>query len=145
MGLTPGGSDFPPGSPVDAGLQWLVDFDRAVTAGMALKIPITPDQHARVSIASSFMVSAAKGTAAEFADLIDAHHYTDGFAFVPQGSPTNNTIDASSAFSRKDPTFDISFAVERQSAAEHSPHCRRQHLCRTTWSRSATSRSHSVC
>ena len=40
---------------------------------------------------------------------------------MPQGSPTNNTTDASSAFSRKDPTFAISFAVERQGALNTSP------------------------
>src|SRR5207249_10434624 len=45
-----------------------------------------------------------------------AHHYTDGFALVPQGAPTNNTPDASSAYSSKDPDYDTSFAVERQDA-----------------------------
>ena len=49
-----------------------------------------------------------------FAALLDAHHYTDGIAFVPQGAPTNNTPDASSAYSRKDPDYAISFAVERE-------------------------------
>lgn len=114
VGLTPGGSGFPPGSPVDAGLQWLVDFDQAMAAGMAIKISLTAEQYG-AGFEQIFVYGVrAKGTAAEFADLIDAHHYTDGFALVAQGSPTNNTSDASSAFSRKDPTFDISFAVERQ-------------------------------
>ncbi len=77
-----------------------------------------PSNVAPASIKSLFYGLRSKGNAAEFADLIDAHHYTDGFALVPQGSPTNNTTDASSAFSRKDPTFDISFAVERQDALD---------------------------
>jgi hypothetical protein len=48
-----------------------------------------------------------------FASLLDAHHYTDGFALVPQGAPTNNTPDADSGYSRKDLDYEISFAVER--------------------------------
>src|SRR5438309_7467104 len=44
IGMTPGAGALPPGQPVDAGMQWLVDFDAAVKAGMALKIPLTPEQ-----------------------------------------------------------------------------------------------------
>jgi hypothetical protein len=115
VGLTPGAGAFPPGSPVDSGLQWLVDFNEALAAGMALKIPLTAEQHANGFDRIYVYGLRSQGTAADFAALIDAHHYTDGFAFVPQGSPTNNTADASSAFSRQDPDFSISFAVERQS------------------------------
>ena len=35
---------FPDGLPVDAGMRWLVDFDAAVAAGMALRIPVTAAQ-----------------------------------------------------------------------------------------------------
>ena len=123
VGLTPGAGSFPPGSPVDTGLQWLVDFNQALAAGMALKIPLTAAQY-QAGFSQIFVYGlGAQGNATEFADLIDAHHYTDGFALVPQGSPTNNTTDASSAFSRKDPTFDISFAVERQAALNTDSNC----------------------
>jgi hypothetical protein len=115
VGLTPGAGSFPPGSPVDAGMQWLIDFDQALAAGMALKIPISTTQRSagfeRIFV---YGVRSSESAAADLKDLIDAHHYTDGFAFVPQGSPTNNTADASSAFSSKDSNFEISFAVERQ-------------------------------
>ena len=46
VSLTPPATGFPPGSPVDAGMQWLVDFDTALAAGMALKIPLTAQQRA---------------------------------------------------------------------------------------------------
>ncbi|WP_260735077.1 hypothetical protein [Tunturiibacter lichenicola] len=118
VGLTPGAGSFPPGSPVDANLQWLVDFNQALAAGMALKIPLTPEQRSTGFDQVFVYGLRSKGNAAEFSNLIEAHHYTDGFALVPQGSPTNNTTDASSAFSRKDPTFDISFAVERQDSLD---------------------------
>lgn len=123
VGLTPGAGAFPSGSPVDSGLQWLVDFNQALSAGMALKITLAPQQYTAGFDVLYVYGMRAQGNASEFADLIDAHHYTDGFAFVPQGSPTNNTTDASSAFSRKDPNYDISFAVERQAALNVTGTC----------------------
>ena len=89
---------FPPGQPVDAGMQWLVDFDTAVKAGMALKIPLTAEQRAtgfdRIFV-YGLRTQGTSGTDA-FSSLLDAHHYTDGFSLVPQGAPTNNTPDADS-------------------------------------------------
>ena len=35
-------------------------------------------------------------------ELLDAHHYTDGLAFLVQGTPSNNTPDAPSGFSSRD-------------------------------------------
>ncbi len=114
IGPTPHAGAFPPGSPVDAGMKWIVDFDTALAAGMALKIPLTAAQRAagfdRILVYG--LRSDANG-ATVLAALLDAHHYTDGFAIVPQGAPTNNTPDASSAFSRKDDGYERSFATER--------------------------------
>ena len=53
--------------------------------------------------------------------LLDAHHFTDGLALVPQGAPTKNTPDASSAYSSKDPDSSKSFGVERQAALTTNP------------------------
>ena len=75
---------------------------------------------------------------APFAALLDAHHYTDGFALVPQGSPTKNTADAV-GLRPKDPDYATSFAVERQGAAEPGARLRRQCL-RTARHRSGASR-----
>ncbi len=111
--LPPGTSPFPAGSPVDAGLQWLVDFDAAMAAGMALKIPLTPAQ--RNAGFDRILVYGLRtsGTGADdLGTLLDAHHYTDGFALVPQGAPTKNTSDNPSAYARKDPAFAASFAYE---------------------------------
>src|SRR6185312_846583 len=123
VSLTPPATSFPPGSPVDAGMQWLVDFDQALAAGMALKIPLTAQQRASGfdRIFAYGLRSETRGDGGEnnaspaqasdlVAALLDEHHYTDGFAVVPQGAPTNNTSDASSFYSRKDPDFEISFA-----------------------------------
>lgn len=123
VSLTPPATAFPPGSPVDAGMQWMVDFDAAVAAGMAIKIPLTADQwlagFERIFVYGLRAENAqgndgaASGSGALTA-LLNDHHYTDGLSLVPQGAPTNNTADASSFYSRKDPDYEISFAVERQ-------------------------------
>jgi hypothetical protein len=116
VGMTPGAGALPPGSPVDAGMQWLVDFDVALKAGMALKIPLTPDQRARGFdriFVYGLRTQGANGRDT-FSSLLDAHHYTDGVSLVAQGAPTNNTPDVDSAYSRKDIDYETSFAVERQ-------------------------------
>jgi hypothetical protein len=126
VSLTPPATGFPPGSPVDAGMQWLVDFDAALAAGMALKIPLTAQQRAqgfdRIFVYGLCTETGGDPNAnnpapvngsATLTTLLDNHHYSDGFSLVPQGAPTNNTSDASSFYSRKDPDFEISFAVER--------------------------------
>jgi hypothetical protein len=124
-------SGFPDGMPVDAGMRWLVDFDAAVTAGMAMRIPITSaerragfDRVLVYGLAAEASPSAAAGastSAASIADLLDAHHYSDGLTFAPQGSPTRNTSDAPSAYSRADPGAAVSFAVEVGPALTSDP------------------------
>jgi hypothetical protein len=115
IGLTPGSGSFPPGSPVDPGMKWLVDFNAAEAAGMALRIPLTTAERStgfdRIFV-YGLRTSSPGGTT--FGDLLDAHHYTDGFSLVPQGAPTNNTTDSDSHYSRKDLNFEFSFATERQ-------------------------------
>jgi hypothetical protein len=122
-GLTPGGAALPPGSPVDPGMKWQVDFDAALAAGMALKIPLTQQQRAsgfeRIFVYGVRARDTAGGDT--LATLLNAHHYTDGFSLVPQGAPTNNTPDASSAYSRQDPQYEVSFAVERGASLSQDP------------------------
>ena len=118
VGLTPRGNGFSDGLPVDTAMRWLVDFEEAEKVGMGIRIPLNATESAtgfeRIIV---FGVCDEKqdGTGdSTLAALLDAHHYTDGVSFVPQGAPTNNTADASAAFSRKDPDYATSFAVERR-------------------------------
>lgn len=103
---------------VDKDTLWMVDFDTAVDIGMAVRIPLTIQETQqsfdRIIAFGVKTPARQQNGAAAFASLLDAHHYTDGLAFVPQGTPTNNTPDVSSAFSRQDPGYDTSFTVERQ-------------------------------
>ncbi len=121
--LTPPATAFPPGSPVDPGMLWLVDFATAEKAGMAVRIPLTAAER-RTGFDRIFVYglrSERVSGSETFAALLDDHHYTDGFSLVPQGAPTNNTPDADSAYARKDPDAEISFAVERQDPLNADP------------------------
>jgi len=108
-------------------LQWMVDFDAAVAAGMGQRIALIGSEAQLLSVVLVIGMPAAEPTtpadpptatagatgAAVLQALLDAHHYTDGLAFVPQGAPTNNTPDVPSYWSRQDPGYERSFAVER--------------------------------
>jgi hypothetical protein len=102
---------FPDGLPVDPGMRWLVDFDAAVAAGMALRIPLTPAQRA-AGFDRVLVYGLCDPAAGSLAGLLNAHHYADGLAFAPQGSRTRNTSEAPSGYSRADPGALTSFAVE---------------------------------
>ncbi len=126
VSLTPNGTAHSPaGGVVDANLKWMVDFPTALAAGMALKIPLTAQQSA--TGIDQIFVYGLRGNDTQagqsFAVLLNAHHYTDGVALVPQGSPTNNTPDATSAYSRKDPNYEISFETEREGPLTSNPAC----------------------
>lgn len=125
VGLRPGGGQLPPDLPVDEGMRWLVDFGEAQAAGMALRIPLSaPERQQGFDRVIAYGVRAAQEgepASSAFTALLDAHHYTDGLAWVPQGSPTNNTADAASAFSRSDRDFETSFQVERQARLTSDP------------------------
>ena len=117
VGMTPHDGTLPDGLPVDAAMRWLVDFDLAVNLGMAARIELSPNER-EVGFDRLIVLGVRKALAdgpgdSSLVALLDAHHYSDGVAFVPQGAPTNNTPDTSSAYSRKDPDYDISFQVER--------------------------------
>jgi hypothetical protein len=72
---------------VDQDTLWMADFDTAVEIGMAVRIPltITETQQNFDKIIAVGVKTPAKDLsgAATFALLLDAHHYTDGLAFVP--------------------------------------------------------------
>ncbi len=86
------------------GDEWLQDFNKAIKAGMGIKIKIEPkDTKFEKVIVSGFRYDKdpllpAKG----LADLFDNHQYTQGFSFLDYGTPTNNTENAKSGHSAKE-------------------------------------------
>lgn len=105
-----------PGPAADEGMRWIADFDRAVEAGMALRIPLTGGQTRGfnrlvvIGLRSGLDPAASAG---RLGDLLRAHHYTDGLELLPHGAPTNNTQDVKSGLATRDPNFAALFAVEQ--------------------------------
>ena len=119
----PAPGDVLPTIPVDPGMRWMVDFAEAERHGMGIRMPLTVDEAA--SGFDRLIVIGVKGTlnnpadgATELGDLIDAHRFTWGCGFVPQGTPTNNTERVDSGHSRDDPGYQRSFALERETQVD---------------------------
>ena len=94
-------------------LQWMVDFDRAVAAGMALAIPLTPQQYAagftRLLVLGLQLGTSANDGAAGLQELLEHHQWSrSGFFLLPQGTPAHN-ITGSSAASTPEDDADTSF------------------------------------
>jgi hypothetical protein len=97
-------------------LRWMVDFDRAVDVGMALRIPMELPREAngfeRIVVVGMRLSSGPAQNAALIARLIEAHRFSQGIAVVPQGTPTNNTDDARSGLTTASESIDETFALE---------------------------------
>jgi hypothetical protein len=100
---------------VDDGMKWMVDFDEAERKGMAVRLTLPPTAGPpRINLLIVFGVKRSLDGAASalrLRELIEAHKYTDGLSFVTQGTPTNNTEDATSGFTTDDPGHDHSFRL----------------------------------
>lgn len=93
---------------LDEGMRWLVDFVAAEEKGMALRVPLAAGA-AQLGLDTLLVIGvrdAAAGSATtELEELLTAQLYTSGLAFVPNGTPTNNTAAEDSGFSPRDPVF----------------------------------------
>ena len=93
---------------VDEGLAWMFDYDRAVEAGMAITVPLVGDAAGAITKVDTLLVVGVDGVrdateaAAELDRLLGVHARTGGLAFVPQGTPTNNTETVTSGWTREE-------------------------------------------
>ncbi|SEM50583.1 hypothetical protein [Paenibacillus sp. OV219] len=103
-------------------LKWMVDFEEAIAKGMGFRVDLTPEQAANgfnrlfvVGVRLSTDPIEGKNT---LETLIDHHHHSrKGFGLIPQGTPTNNTEQVSSAYSWRedaDDSFDIYFKHQQK-------------------------------
>lgn len=100
---------------LDAGSRWLVDFQAAVACGMALRASWPKGEPERLDQLLVFGVKVAKTGAAgakRMQTLLDAHHYTDGLAFLEQAAASNNTDEQAAAYVERE-TAARAYAVER--------------------------------
>jgi hypothetical protein len=98
---------------IDDGMRWMVDFDRAEAVGMAVRLHLdVPLDSAAVDVLVVAGVAGDSGESEQLAALFDAHHYSDGLAFVASGTPTNNSADQRAGYVSRDLRGEQSFAVE---------------------------------
>jgi hypothetical protein len=115
--------------PLDPDMLWMVDFDEAESKGMGLRITVPPETIA--AGIDSLVVFGVAGslttgeTTEQLADLLDAHHYTDGLEFLRFGTPTNNTDDRRSAYGAEDSDHARSFGHEVVADAATAPNALR--------------------
>ena len=85
-------------------MRWMVDFERAVSSGMGFKIDLSPAQ-ARLGFDRIIVLGVRLASDAEHGRLVLEEHLSHlqatglGMSLLGQGSATNNTDSASSAFS----------------------------------------------
>lgn len=88
------------GLTVPAGAEWTVDFAKAKQAGLGVEVTLP----AGTQVLDRIVVVGVRGSvsesenAADLADLLLSHRYSDGFGVLTQGSPTNNTEAARSPY-----------------------------------------------
>lgn len=103
---------------VDAAVAWMIDYDSAVSAGMAITVTLEPELLADVRasgltlLALGIRTDGPTAAAADLEALLAAHHYTDGLELVAQGTPTNNTDTAASGWTAELDDVDAWFSRE---------------------------------
>ncbi len=83
---------------IDDELRWLVDYDEAVAAGMAITITTDDDRdlmsgYDRLVVTGVDHRRTPDAAAAELERVLAAHAFTDGAGFVIPGTPTNAAAD----------------------------------------------------
>ena len=102
---------------LDTGMRWMIDFATAEKVGMGIRVKMNRDA---ANAGLDFLLvlgvkdslNAKKDWTPQLKDVFEAHHYTSGLSFIPAGTPSNNTTDAPSGFSSKDPVLEDSYLAE---------------------------------
>jgi hypothetical protein len=114
--LQVGPSPTSAGASSDPGMKWVTDFNAAIQAGMAFRIPLAAEQQqgfTRIVVLGLKSGLAPKDSAARLGDLLQAHHYTDGLELLALNTPTNNTEEVNSGFSSTRTDYDSVFSLEQ--------------------------------
>lgn len=88
-------------------MRWMTDFEEALAKGMGFRIPLEPplarSGFKRVLVLGVRLESDMQEGKVELEELLRHHLFgRSGFSIVPQGTPTNNTEDGPSGYSRTD-------------------------------------------
>ena len=92
----------------DQSLAWTLDFDAALRAGMAIRVPAggLPPRIATLVVVGLRTDRNPLAESAELVDVLDGHRYRRGLDLVPQGTPTNNSDAGRSGISLDQPDID---------------------------------------
>ncbi|MDX6505061.1 MAG: hypothetical protein QOE29_2186, partial [Gaiellaceae bacterium] len=102
--------------PAPDGIDWMIDFDAALKAGMAVVIDGIA---AATTEIRRLVVVGVRGTldpdetATELERLLDAQHYTRGLAFLAPGTPTNSLPGARAGYTSRPAVEDV-VPIERR-------------------------------
>jgi hypothetical protein len=102
----------------DADSTWMTDFGKAVEVGLALEVRLRAEHRDDPTLTFSKIVvvglrpGGPQAGVATFESFVRSHHYSDGIAFIPNGTPTNNTNTSTSGHSESDDKLLEAFDVE---------------------------------
>jgi hypothetical protein len=114
------------GQMIDPRIEWAVNFDgandrpfgSAVKVGMGIVVPLQGDEGTtgvdRVLVVGVKTTTGPSSDSIRLGDLFQAHRFTSTMAFVPQGTPTNNTEGRPTSYPLKENAGEKSFVIERQ-------------------------------
>ena len=114
-------------------MRWMVDFERAVQAGMGFRVNLTIDQAKagldRLIVLGVRLSADEQGGKELVETLFEHHHYSrTGIRLLPQGTPTNNTEQGGAGFTYAedaDATFEEYFKADALYTPESDPLLRR--------------------
>src|SRR5262245_34274299 len=113
----------PPGTgtadAVDADMKWLVDFNEAVAAGMAIRVRLPEEVQgglSRLVVLGLKHSIDPQASSKRLAALLDAQHYSRGIELLHRGTSTNNSAAGRSGFGAPDIGHERGFATERGAA-----------------------------
>ena len=91
---------------IDPATAWMFDYQTALDRGMAITVPLTDSAAIAANGVSTLLVVGIEeaqqpaDSSAELDALFEQHSRAAGLAFVPQGTPTNNTATVASGYRR---------------------------------------------
>jgi hypothetical protein len=109
------GLDNSEGRPVrlPRSMRWMTDFTAAVNAGMAMDIPLPLDvTHIDQLYVFGVREGSSEDGASELERLLEAHRFSEGLAFVPQETPTNNTSQGGTGLPGPDEEIELAYRTE---------------------------------
>jgi hypothetical protein len=97
-------------------MRWMTDFATAVRVGMALDIPLAAnvDHIHELLIVGLRLTQSPAQNADALAGLFTGHRFSRGFAFVPQNTPTNNSVAGGSGLPSRTERVEAAFNLERR-------------------------------